>query len=183
MHPIAGRLRSAVCRGTLAAGLVLAAHLALAGGLALTAGAPPARSAALTPELIAVRAGRLVDTERGEVLRDRWVIVRGDRITAVLPGQATAPAGARVIDLSAFTVLPGLIDCHSHLIGEIQSASPAAPLEHSEAQEAFSGVRNARATGGALENFHRRRNGHVRKIPPTRAEIGHAIAALRSIRG
>ncbi|HEX4962518.1 MAG TPA: amidohydrolase family protein [Thermoanaerobaculia bacterium] len=105
-----------------------------------------ASSADLKPQLIAIRAGRLVDADQGVVLADRWLIVRGERIESILPGSASAPAGARVIDLSSYTVLPGLIDCHSHLIGEVQSASPAAVLEHSEAQEAFSGVRNARAT-------------------------------------
>ena len=51
-----------------------------------------------------------------------------------------------MIDLSRYTVLPGLIDCHSHLIGEAATADVLQPLERSEAQEAFSGVRNARAT-------------------------------------
>jgi imidazolonepropionase-like amidohydrolase len=43
-------------------------------------------------------------------------------------------------------VLPGLIDCHTHLIGDAQASDILAPLEHSEAQEALTGVRNARAT-------------------------------------
>jgi len=118
----------------------LAALLAL---LATTATAVPTDSKG---PLIAIRAGRLVDVDQGLVLQDRWLIVRGDRIESILPGSAKAPAGARVIDLSSSTVLPGLIDCHSHLIGDIQSASAAAVLEHSEAQEAFTGVRNAKAT-------------------------------------
>jgi imidazolonepropionase-like amidohydrolase len=96
--------------------------------------------------LTAIRAGRLVDVERGEVRRDQVVLVRGTRIEAVLPGSAKIPSEARLVDLSRYTVLPGLIDCHAHLIGEATSADVLQPLERSEAQEAFSGVRNARAT-------------------------------------
>jgi imidazolonepropionase-like amidohydrolase len=115
----------------------------LAGGGLLCVARP---LAAQEPALTAIRAGRLVDVERGEVRRDQVVIVRGDRITAVQPASAKLPAGARVIDLSRWTVLPGLIDCHSHLVGEAMAADVLQPLERSETQEAMSGVRNARAT-------------------------------------
>ena len=50
--------------------------------------------------MTAIRAGRLVDTEKGEVRRDQLILVRGERIEAVQPGSARIPAGAQVIDLS-----------------------------------------------------------------------------------
>ena len=103
-------------------------------------------SAALTAQgMTVIRAGRLVDSEKGEVRRDQLVFVRGDRIEAIHPASAKIPGGARFIDLSRYTVVPGLIDAHAHLIGDL-TGPPLVPLERSGAQEAFSGVRNARAT-------------------------------------
>jgi len=93
-----------------------------------------------------IRAGRLLDVNKGETLRDQLIVIRGERIETIRAGSAKLPSGARVVDLSRYTVLPGLIDCHTHLIGDLQSSDVLLPLERSEAQEAFSGVRNARAT-------------------------------------
>ena len=75
----------------------------------------------------AIRAGRLVDVERGEVRRDQLIVIRGDRIAAVEPGSTRPPAGARLIDLSRYSVLPGLIDCHAHLVGDISDADALLP--------------------------------------------------------
>jgi imidazolonepropionase-like amidohydrolase len=66
------------------------------------------------PRIVAVRAGRLIDGQGGPPVRDAVILIQGDRVTAVGPGLAI-PAGAEVIDLSKKTVLPGLIDCHTHL--------------------------------------------------------------------
>lgn len=67
------------------------------------------------PAVIAVRAGRLFDARAGALLRNQIVLIRGDRITEVGPSVAI-PAGARIIDLSQSTVLPGLIDTHLHVM-------------------------------------------------------------------
>ncbi|MFL5448189.1 MAG: amidohydrolase family protein [Gemmatimonadales bacterium] len=114
--------------------------------LMLWATAAVAPSLVAAQDRLALRAGRLVDVDRGEVRRDQVVLLRGGKIEAIQPASARLPSGIQVIDLSRYTVLPGLIDCHSHLIGEAATADVLQPLERSEAQEAFSGVRNARAT-------------------------------------
>ena len=68
------------------------------------------------PRTIAVRAGRLFDSKAGQMLTKQVVVLQGERITEVGPeAQVKIPAGAQVIDLSQATVLPGLIDAHTHM--------------------------------------------------------------------
>ncbi|MGH2635566.1 MAG: amidohydrolase family protein [Actinomycetota bacterium] len=94
-----------------------------------------------------VRAGRLVDVVAGEVRPAQAITIRGERIESVGPDDGSVPEGARLIDLSAYSVLPGLIDCHAHMIGEVESGHGYAGLvQRTGAQEALSGVPNARDT-------------------------------------
>jgi imidazolonepropionase-like amidohydrolase len=78
-------------------------------------------------QVVAVRAGRLFDAKAGTMRSNQVVLITGDRITDVGPSVAI-PAGARVIDLSGATVLPGMIDGHVHIIGGPGSL-PARTLE------------------------------------------------------
>jgi imidazolonepropionase-like amidohydrolase len=97
-------------------------------------------------ERLVVLAGRLVDVAAGDVLEDRALVLEGDRVEEVLPAPE-APSGPPIIDLSARTVLPGLIDSHAHLIGRMDDGQGYAQLvNRSSAQEALTGVTNARDT-------------------------------------
>ena len=73
---------------------------------------------ATPPPVIAIRAGTLIDGTGGQPVKNAVIVVQGERIVAAGAGVAV-PAGARVIDLSAYTVLPGFIDSHVHLTGHI----------------------------------------------------------------
>src|SRR5271169_2007216 len=66
-------------------------------------------------QTVAVRAGRLFDPASGQMVANQVVIIQGDRITQVGAANTSIPAGAKIIDLSHATVLPGLIDGHVHL--------------------------------------------------------------------
>jgi imidazolonepropionase-like amidohydrolase len=68
------------------------------------------------PRVVAIRAGHLFDSKNGQMLAGQVVLLNGERITAVGPeSQVKIPAGVQVIDLSHATVLPGLIDGHTHM--------------------------------------------------------------------
>jgi imidazolonepropionase-like amidohydrolase len=71
-------------------------------------------SASYAQGITAIKAGRLVDPETGTASANQIILVEGAKITAVGAG-LPIPAGATVIDLSSFTVLPGLFDAHAHL--------------------------------------------------------------------
>lgn len=92
-----------------------------------------------------VRAGRLADVAEGTLLEDVAITIAGERIESVVPW-AEAPEGS-IVDLSGATVVPGLIDCHAHMVGDLDDGHGYAGLVMtSSAQEVMTGVRNARDT-------------------------------------
>src|SRR5580765_5631023 len=94
--------------------------------------------------LVLVKAGRLFDAPNGAVLTNQGILIKGDQIVEV--GSAAVVAGhapgAKVIDLTAATVLPGLIDCHAHVLGNLKDLSATRDLRTSSAQSALWGVHN-----------------------------------------
>jgi imidazolonepropionase-like amidohydrolase len=90
---------------------------------------------------VAIKAGRLIDVRTGRVSTNAIIIVEKDRIFRVA---TEAPAGATIIDLSRYTVVPGLIDSHAHLLGNPKDQSSTSGLRTSSPQAAIWGVHNVR---------------------------------------
>ena len=92
-----------------------------------------------------VQTGRLVDVETGAARKGQCVTITDQRITSVAKC-GTPPKGATVIDWRKYTVLPGLIDLHTHLADVGQGADIAEPITTGPAESAFIGAKNARDT-------------------------------------
>jgi len=82
--------------------------------LVFFAGTIAAQPQPQTAAITAIKAGRLVDPETGTIAVNQVILVEGERIKAV-GGNVAIPPGATVIDLSKLTVLPGLVDAHTHM--------------------------------------------------------------------
>ena len=87
----------------------------------------------------AVLAGHLIDVRTGKVSSNAYVVLAKDRILEIT---GTAPPGVPVVDLSRYTVVPGLIDSHGHILGNPKDQSSTGGLRMSSAQKAIWGVHN-----------------------------------------
>jgi len=102
----------------------------------------------LAPEVVtAIKAGRLIEVENGRVLEKQVILLRGKKIAAV-GADLQIPAGARILDLSTKTVLPGLIDCHTHLADGAHDGNgdPVSQLKRTASEVVLESVPNARMT-------------------------------------
>ena len=98
------------------------------------------------PTRTLVRAGHVLDVKTGKIADAQTIIVAGDKIQAIQPSaQVSAQAGDKVVDLGGMTVLPGLIDVHTHLTGNTEF-DPYRELTETDAKDAINGVVNARTT-------------------------------------
>ena len=95
-------------------------------------------------QVTVVRAGRLIDPDSGTVLSNQVIMIKDGKIQAV-GGALALPANATVIDLSDKTVLPGLIDCHTHVADGQSDGEPFNVLRKTASQIALESVPNARA--------------------------------------
>ena len=101
---------------------------------------------AQTPSRTLVRTGHLLDVKTGSEATGQTIIVTGDRITAIAPTASTPKqAGDIEIDLTKYTVMPGLIDVHTHLT-MANNFDPFFELTMTPAKEAIIGVENAKVT-------------------------------------
>ncbi len=114
--------------------------LALIAACCVFAGMSPAQVPA---QVTAIRAGRLIDPDSGTVLADQIILIRDNKIEKVGKG-IEIPPNTTVVDLSKMTVLPGLIDCHTHLADGAHEGDPMGAFKKTGQQVVLESVPNAR---------------------------------------
>jgi imidazolonepropionase-like amidohydrolase len=120
-------------------GVVLAPILATMAAMAIT-------TSAQAPKRTVIRAGRVLNVRTGELRANQAIVIEADKIAQIAPSsEVTAASGDTTIDLSDATVLPGLIDMHTHLTYDLNSLGYQG-LSISTAREALHGARNAKRT-------------------------------------
>lgn len=98
-------------------------------------------------ERSAIRAARLIDGTGGPPIENAVILIEGARIVAVgKAAEIPVPAGAPLIDLSGYTVMPGLMDCHDHITGIPGDGGDTQALRETEAHKAIYGVINSRVS-------------------------------------
>ena len=123
--------------------VVIALALATLAGMAITASAQAPVSA---PKKTIIRAGHVLNVRTGELKANQAIVIEGDKIAQIAPSsEIKAAAGDTTIDLPDATLLPGLIDMHTHLTFDLNSLGYQG-LSISTAREALHGARNARRT-------------------------------------
>ena len=92
-----------------------------------------------TPAPVAIKAGRLLDVKTGKVATNVFISIDNHRIKSI---GNEAPAGVRVIDLSSAFVMPGMVDCHAHILGDLADLSPGSSFRMSSAKKTLWGMKN-----------------------------------------
>ena len=116
-----------------------------------------------------LRAGRLLDVNTGQYSSDQAIVINGSRIESVGPFHAID--GAKVIDLSGYTILPAFADCHAHLLGNLNDFSATSYLRMSSAEATIWGVHNLK---GWIDH------GFTTVRDAGEADLGYGQIALRN---
>lgn len=119
----------------------------LALSVGASASAQQSQQSQQSQQATVVKASRMIDPRRDTPIDDAVVVVRGDSIEAAgSAAEVKVPPGARTIDLTGYTILPGLIDCHVHITGNPGDGGDTQRLREGVAYDAIYGVVNAKAT-------------------------------------